>query len=105
MVRTGEGCEIRCRNWKGCMVLWELNVMRCEKRAKLKNRSVRSRSQGVSVVGWVDVWEWGELVWCMVGLLGAGCGGMWRGCVGVGRLRVVVQSSGGVVVLSIEKFR
>ena len=85
------------------MVLWELNVMRCEKRAKLKNRSVRSRSQGVSVVGWVDVWEWGELVWCMVGLLGAGCGGMWRGCVGVGRLRVVVQSSGGVVVLAIER--
>jgi len=39
----------------------------------------------------------------VVDLLGAGCGGMRRGCVGVGRLRSAVQSSGGVVVLSIER--
>jgi len=41
--------------------------MRCEKKVKLKGKSVRSRNQGVSVVGWVDVWEWGKVVWCMVG--------------------------------------
>ena len=85
------------------VVLWELNVMRCKKKAKLKSKSVRSMNRGVSVVGWVDVWEWGELVWCMVGLLGAGCGGMGRGCVGVGRPRGVLKRNGGAVVLSIGK--
>jgi len=38
----------------------------------------------------------------VVDLFGAGCKGMGRGCVGVGRLRSVVQRSGGVVVLLIE---
>jgi len=55
------------------------------------------------VLGWVDVWGWDKVVWCMVGLLGAGCGGMGRGCVGVGRMRSVLESSVGVVVLSIGK--
>ena len=45
MVRTGEGWE----NVKGCVVLWEWNVMTCEKKVKLKSRSVRSRNQGVNV--------------------------------------------------------
>jgi len=38
-------------------------------------------------------------VWglCVVGLMGGGCGGMERGCVGVGNLRGMMKSSGGVV--------
>jgi len=40
----------------------------------------------------------------MVGLLDGGCGGMERGCVGVGNLKGMVKSSGGVVGLSIEKW-
>ena len=42
---------------------------------------------------------------CTVGLLGGGCGGMERGCVGVGNLKAMVKSSGGLVGLSIEKWR
>jgi len=41
---------------------------------------------------------------CRVGLLGGGCGGMERGCVGVENLRGMVKSSGGVVGLSIKKW-
>jgi len=40
----------------------------------------------------------------MVGLLGGDCGGMERGFVGVGSLRGIVKSSGGVVGFSIEKW-
>jgi len=36
-------------------------------------------------------------VLCVVCLLGAGCGEMERGCVGVGNLRGMLKSSGGVV--------
>jgi len=54
-------------------------------------------------------------MWCMVGLLGGGCGGMERGCVCVGLPSssevvcvldspAVVGSSGGVVGFSIEKW-
>jgi len=42
-------------------------------------------------------------MWCMVGLLGGGCGGMERSCVGVGNLKGM-ESSGGVVGFSIEKW-
>jgi len=81
----------------------------------LTSQSVRSRNQGVCVVGWAGVWEWGVGMWCMVGLLGGGCGGMERGCVCVGLPSssevvcvldspAVVGSSGGVVGFSIEKW-
>ena len=41
---------------------------------------------------------------CVRGLLGGGCGGMERGCVGVENLRGMVKSSGGEVGLSIKKW-
>jgi len=77
--------------------------MRCEKKVKLRSKIVRSRNQGVSVVGWVDVWGWDKVAACMVGLLAAGCRVMGRGCGGVRSLMSVLQRSGGVVVLSIER--
>ena len=39
----------------------------------------------------------------MVGLLGGGCGEKKKVCVGVGNLKGMVKSSGGVVVFSIQK--
>ena len=41
---------------------------------------------------------------CMVNLLSGGCRGMESGCVGVGNLKGMVKSSGGVVGMSIEKW-
>ena len=41
---------------------------------------------------------------CTVGLLGGGCGGMERGCVGVESLRGMMKSGGRVVGLSLEKW-
>jgi len=38
-------------------VLWKLNLMECIKKTKLGSKSVRSRKQGVCVVGWVGVWK------------------------------------------------
>ena len=54
------------------MVVWESNVMGCEKKVKLSSKIVRRRNQGVSVVGWVDVWGEDRVVACMVGLVSAG---------------------------------
>ena len=57
--------------------------MGCEKNVKLISKIVRRRNQGVSVVGWVDVWGQDRVVACMVGLLAAGWkgGGEWLwGC-------------------------
>jgi len=41
---------------------------------------------------------------CVVGLLGGGCGGMEKGCVGVGNLRSMVKISGGVVEFSLGEW-
>ena len=54
------------------MVVWELSVMGCEKKVKLRSKIVRRRNQGVSVVGWVDVWGEDRVVACMVGLVVVG---------------------------------
>ena len=104
VVRTNVAWKVLYRYWKGGVVLWKLNLMEWIKKTKLTSKSVRSRNQGLCVVVWVDVWECGVGIWCMVGLLGRCCRGMERGCVGVRNLKGVVKSSGGVVGLSIERW-
>ena len=57
---------------KGICGSLEMNVMGCEKKVRLRSKIVRRRNQGVSVVGWVDVWGENRVVACMVGLVAAG---------------------------------
>ena len=57
VVGTNEAWKVSNRKWKGGVVLWELNVRECMKKTKLTSKSVRSRNQGVCVVGWIGVWE------------------------------------------------